>query len=146
MSGAMLYTQGYGSRPENVEVPHIDSRNPTVEDINYPIGKRWVNTALNTVFSLTSFSYANLQQNAIWTSLSGLQISAVGTGTLVNSTAVVMNSAVASTSLIFIVYGVESGQVGFVEVLPSNVLQGQFTVTSTQSSTDDSDFYYFVVN
>jgi len=146
MSGAMLYTQAYGSRPENVEVPHLDSRNPTVEDINYPVGKRWVNTALNTVFSLTSFSYANLQQNAIWTSLSGFQISSVGTGALVNSTAVVVDSAVVSTSLIFIVYGVESGQVGFVEVLPSNVLQGQFTVTSTQSSTDASDFYYFVVN
>lgn len=40
--GANLYTQGFGSRPENVEVPHIDSRAPTVNDVLFPIGKRWV--------------------------------------------------------------------------------------------------------
>lgn len=40
--GAMLYTQGFGSRPENVEVPFITNRAPTSSDVNYPIGKRWI--------------------------------------------------------------------------------------------------------
>lgn len=44
--GAMLYTQGFGSRPESVEVPHIPNppRAPTASDTGYPIGKRWVYT------------------------------------------------------------------------------------------------------
>lgn len=40
--GANLYTQGFGSRPENVEVPHIDSRAPTSTDVLYPLGKWWL--------------------------------------------------------------------------------------------------------
>jgi collagen type VII alpha len=40
--GAMLYTQAFGSRPENVEVPHVDTRAPSSSDNNFPIGKRWV--------------------------------------------------------------------------------------------------------
>ena len=40
--GANLYTQGFGSRPENVEVPHYDVRAPATTDILYPIGKDWI--------------------------------------------------------------------------------------------------------
>ena len=39
--GANIYTQGFGSRPENVEVPHLDVRAPTTTDVLYPIGKKW---------------------------------------------------------------------------------------------------------
>lgn len=68
--GANLYTQGFGSRPENVEVPHIDTRDPTSSDVNFPIGKPWVNTTNNKAYVLTSFSssggtvVANWQQSA----------------------------------------------------------------------------------
>jgi hypothetical protein len=56
--GAMLYTQGFGSRPENVEVPHIENRAPTASDYNYPIGKRWVNRGVASyeLIDLTSFN------------------------------------------------------------------------------------------
>lgn len=40
--GANLNTVAFGNRPENVEVPHLDVREPTTSDVNYPIGKRWV--------------------------------------------------------------------------------------------------------
>jgi hypothetical protein len=40
--GANLYTQGFGSRPESVEVPFVTNRAPLTTDINYPIGKRWI--------------------------------------------------------------------------------------------------------
>lgn len=41
-SGANLYTQGFGSRPENVEVPTYQTRVPSTSDTNWPIGKRWI--------------------------------------------------------------------------------------------------------
>lgn len=40
--GANVYTVAFGSRPENVEVPHLDVRAPNASDILYPIGKRWI--------------------------------------------------------------------------------------------------------
>src|SRR6185503_7414596 len=54
--GAMLYTQGFGSRPENVEVPTIQTRAPTSQDVNFPIGKRWIDTVGNDEYVLTSQS------------------------------------------------------------------------------------------
>ena len=54
--GADVYTQAFGSRPENVEVPHIDVRAPTTTDTQYPIGKRWINIGVGeyTLLSQTS--------------------------------------------------------------------------------------------
>ncbi len=53
--GANIYTQGFGSRPESVEVPHYDTRIPNVSDIGYPVGKRWVtSTGEYTLLSLSS--------------------------------------------------------------------------------------------
>lgn len=54
--GANVYTQGFGSRAENVEVPHIDVRAPSSTDILYPIGKIWISTSANTIYILTSLS------------------------------------------------------------------------------------------
>jgi len=64
--GATVYTQSFGSRPENVEVPHLDVRAPTPADINYPVGKRWVNTVGNAEYSLTSFSTTGNITTANW--------------------------------------------------------------------------------
>lgn len=64
--GANLYTQGFGSRPENVEVPVLSQVSPGVGDVNYPIGKRWINEALNAEFTLTSFSSSNGITTANW--------------------------------------------------------------------------------
>lgn len=40
--GANVYAVAFGSKPENVEVPHLDVRAPNASDILYPIGKRWI--------------------------------------------------------------------------------------------------------
>lgn len=40
--GAVVNTQGFGNRPESVEVPFVTTRAPTSNDTIYPIGKRWV--------------------------------------------------------------------------------------------------------
>src|SRR6185369_7582437 len=65
--GANLYTQGFGSRPENLEVPTIQSRPPTSTDTNWPIGKSWVDTVNNNVWNLTSFSSIGGILTANWT-------------------------------------------------------------------------------
>lgn len=69
--GATLYTQGFGVRPENVEVPHIDTRDPTSNDANFPIGKRWINVSKNAEFSLTSLSSYQGTVTATWEQASG---------------------------------------------------------------------------
>ena len=51
--GANLYSQGFGSYPENVEIPVISNVNPGPNNVNYPLGKRWINQALNTTWELT---------------------------------------------------------------------------------------------
>lgn len=68
-SGANLYTQGFGSRPENVEIPTIDIRNPATTDVNYPIGKQWINRITNAVYQLTSITSAAGILSANWASL-----------------------------------------------------------------------------
>jgi hypothetical protein len=67
--GAVLNTQGFGNRPEGVEVPVIATTSPSIGDTNYPIGKRWVNTASDAVYALTSISTIGGATTATWTFL-----------------------------------------------------------------------------
>lgn len=69
--GANLYSQGFGSRAENIEVPHIEQRNPGPFDINFPVGKRWINTVAEQESILYSFSIVNGVTVANWSSSIG---------------------------------------------------------------------------
>lgn len=69
--GANLYTAGFGSRPENVEVPHIDTRAPAASDVNYPVGKPWINQSANAAYVLTSLTSLNGTVTANWQSTAG---------------------------------------------------------------------------
>jgi len=64
--GANLYTAGFGIRPENVEVPHIEARDPSTTDINFPIGKHWLNTVSQNEFTLYSFTSSGGITQANW--------------------------------------------------------------------------------
>lgn len=64
--GAMLYTSGFGSRPENVEVPHIDVRGPSVSDVLYPIGKQWVDATGKNTYFLVGLTSSNGITSAVW--------------------------------------------------------------------------------
>jgi hypothetical protein len=70
-TGANLYTQGFGSRPENVEIPHIENRAPTAADSNFPIGKPWVNPAANETYVLTSLIIQQGVPTATWVGSGG---------------------------------------------------------------------------
>lgn len=76
--GANLYSQGFGSYPENVEIPVISNVNPAPTNVNYPIGKRWINQANNTTWELTSISSLQGIVVANWVSTGG-STTAVGT-------------------------------------------------------------------
>lgn len=96
--GAMVYTQGFGSRPENVEVPHYDSRIPTTTDINYPIGKWWLYVG-HSLWYLLNLSTSNGVTSANWIQVSdsdGPVESVTGTA---NQITVVTAAGVATASL-----------------------------------------------
>lgn len=73
---ANLYTQGYGSRPENVEIPVYSTRAPLVSDVKYPLGKRWINSSANTEYTLTSFQSTQGILAATWTLLTSSVVAA----------------------------------------------------------------------
>lgn len=64
--GANLYTAGFGSRPENVEVPHLDVRAPSATDVMYPIGKQWVDSIGKNTYFLVSLSSFGGITTATW--------------------------------------------------------------------------------
>lgn len=79
--GANLYTAGFGSRPENVEVPHLDVRAPSTTDNLYPLGKLWLYVN-NSLWYLLGQSSANGQLISNWveiTSASGSIVAVNGT-------------------------------------------------------------------
>ena len=70
-SGAVLYTSGFGSRPESVEIPVIATRAPSSSDIQYPIGQRWVDRSNNATYTLTSISTVGGTPSASWVAEGG---------------------------------------------------------------------------
>lgn len=91
-NGAMLYTQGFGSRPENVEIPIIQNRAPTAQDTQkgfLPIGKRWIDETNNAEYVLTSYSTSGGPLTANWIflgSAAGSLIAVAGTANQITST------------------------------------------------------------
>lgn len=77
--GASVYTQGFGSRPENVEVPVISkTAPPTTNNGNYPVGKRWIDTVANAEYVLTSVASSGGAVTPTW-SLLGTATGALNT-------------------------------------------------------------------
>lgn len=64
--GANLYTAGFGTRPENVEVPHIDVRPPAATDVLYPLGKQWLDTVGRNTYFLVNLSSSSGITTAVW--------------------------------------------------------------------------------
>lgn len=139
--GANLYTQGFGSRPESVEVPHIDVRAPNSRDVLYPIGKRWLYPAQNGSYVLTSQSSVGGQLSSTWESqVAGSGVSAAMSGT--PGSVVVSNPSVTSSSIIVYSRNVTGGTPGQVSITAQSA--GSFTLTSTGNET--STFNYIVLN
>lgn len=72
--GAMINTQGFGNRPENVEVPFYANAAPTTSDTGsptFPIGKVWIDQVGNAAYTLTSLSTIGGVISATWVTTGG---------------------------------------------------------------------------
>lgn len=97
--GSALYAQSTGIRYQDVEIPIIATRDPAATDVQYPIGKRWINSETDTEFALTSQTALGGYVSSVWTALggTGVAISDVdGTANQITSTVV---SGVATLSI-----------------------------------------------
>lgn len=63
------YTQGTGTSSSDPFITVFSNRDPTANDFNYPIKKRWINTVNITEWVLTSFSNVTGQTLANWLQL-----------------------------------------------------------------------------
>lgn len=63
------YCQTVGTSSTNY--PWIDHRNPTPDDIYFPIGKFWLNTAGQTLWYLNSQSNSTGKLQSLWIEISG---------------------------------------------------------------------------
>lgn len=141
---AMLYTQGYGSRPESVEVPVYSLVAPSSSNINYPLGKRWV--LPGSEYVLTSFTSSNGALSANWTLLGNsgsVIIASAGTTAAMTAGSVNVTDANAETTSV-IIYSVNTsgGTVGNTSVVAGT---GSFVINSS-SNTETSTFNYIIVN
>ena len=64
--GASVYAQAWGIKNGVGEAPHIDVRDPATSDVQFDLGKNWVNEAGNKVWVLTSLSTFNGAITANW--------------------------------------------------------------------------------
>ena len=97
--GAAVYTQGFGTRPENVEVPHIDTRAPAATDVLYPIGKPWIDKLNQNAYILVAQTTTNGVVSSVWVETggsTGAVSSVVGTA---NQVTVTTAAGVATVSL-----------------------------------------------
>lgn len=139
---AALYTMGFGIRPENVEIPHIDTRAPSTTDVAYPVGKRWINNSSNTEYALTSLSTSNGVISATWTLL-GAGEGDLNTLTTADSTVVTPTSGNINLSGSGSITTVGSGSTATVELTgltAHDVLVGAGTSTITKVSPSTSGY------
>lgn len=67
--GSMSYTQGWGASPNLVSYPHLDVRDPTAQDTNYPIAKTWLNKTTGAYWILTALVASSGIVSATWSEL-----------------------------------------------------------------------------
>ena len=128
--GAVLNTQAFGNRPEGVEVPVVQTRDPSTYDWNYPIGKRWVNRSSNTTFELTSITQSGGVNTATWVTNGGAT-AAIAT---INSTSPVASNYVLAGTTNQISKADTAGTTTF-SIPTGFVAPGSVTATTTLTAT-----------
>lgn len=63
---ASNYSVAFGTSSDAVAVPVISRVDPTIYNVQYPIGKRWINELANNEWALTSFSTIGGTYTANW--------------------------------------------------------------------------------
>lgn len=132
--GANLYGVAIGSRPENVEVPHIDVRAPSIHDILYPIGKRWIDQVAQTEYVLMAISSVTGVSEAQWALLGGTSgaLNTLTTDDLTVVTPVAGNINLSGTGSTTTVGAGDTATVELTGLTNHNVLVGAGTATITK--------------
>lgn len=140
---ADIYTQGYGSKSENVEIPVYRVAAPTSLDYHHPVGKIWIDTVNNRSYTLAAVTVLQGISTATWVSnRSAFNITGAGITTLVGGTSVVTDPTVISSSKIFLAGSSLSGNIG---TWSASVSTGSFTANSDNGA-DASSLFYAIVN
>lgn len=169
--GAAVYTQAFGSRPEDVEVPHIDVRAPSSTDILYPIGKRWINRgvaeyvllSVSSVAGITSANWSLLGtvSGSLVVSNGNLTLGTAGnkiniaTGTnasigtsaaMTAGTITISTTAVTANSKIFLTVNTVGGTQGTLSAPTGSIVAGTSFVINSSSNTDTSTVNWWIIN
>src|SRR5258708_5337814 len=64
--GAVINTVSFGLRAENVEVPFLATTPPNSSAVNFPLGKRWVDTVGQNTYTLVGLSSVGGVLTATW--------------------------------------------------------------------------------
>lgn len=144
--GAQVYTQGFGSRPENIEIPIYSPAAPGAQMTKYPLGKRCITPGGEYV--LTSFTSTAGVLAAVWTLLGGdgspFNIEAAGlTVPMVSGSVTVTDPNITTSSIIIYSAQIASPNAGVWSI--NSQSNGSFQIGST-NTTETSTFYYLVVN
>jgi len=133
--GANLYTQGFGSRPENLEVPEIQARAPTSLDVR-SVGKFWVDTSAGSAYVCSSQTSSPTGTASTWVFL-GAAAGDLNTLTTADLTIVIPSSGnidlVGSGSITTTGSG-DTATVTLTGLTNHNVLVGAGTSTITKVS------------
>lgn len=65
-----LYGVSVGTTSTDAFITHFNTRDPTAQDLNFPIQKRWVNTVFDREWILEGFATSNGVVTAVWSQLS----------------------------------------------------------------------------
>jgi hypothetical protein len=68
-----------GRSSTNPFITVFSQRNPTINDVNYPIQQRWYNQMAETEYILTSFIVVNETKTAVWQPINASQVAAAET-------------------------------------------------------------------
>lgn len=64
-----ILTQNAGLSPQNISIPHYDTRSPAATDVIYPLGKTWLDHQNITIWQLASFTSTQGTLAANWVQL-----------------------------------------------------------------------------
>jgi len=151
-NGSQVYTQGTGTTSTDLFYTFFSTLDPSSYQINFPVQKRWVNTATRTEWVLAGFNSSNGVITANWINLGGgtssteyLQgnsggpvspsnniINVVGDGTTINITGSPSTNTL--TASIVSPLNVAYGGTGAQSLVPYSLLVGGTTSTGAVQS------------
>lgn len=138
-----IYAQSSGTVSENVAIPIVTNVNPGIYDVNYTLGKRWINTLTNQVFSLIS-----VENNAAnWIALTPIYevvyaiyaIISGGSGTI-------SNALIHPDSVILVYPKTVDNDPGVGNVNPSSVVEGSFVINISDYTSSLQIYSYTIIN